>query len=242
MAAANFTRLFSNSGLLSTCMKSAILALLFVIVGCGGNSPQLTPASNNETITAAQVFSNIAETWTFQNGYGDLTWIDVTPVDDSHTIWHYRKNADRAYWMPNGQSAELYFFIERDASGTWYSPGFHVIAPFGYPWDATHTPQDVTITNSTTPGLPRPYLILGDSGTGVSTSFSDFGTPNTAWITKMYVNNGFLVSEQWEGSCPTQTHERWWFKPGHGLWKVEPITQGNCFIPTDPQLIMVRVQ
>jgi hypothetical protein len=37
MATSNFTRLFSNSGLLSTCMKSTTLALLFVLVGCGGH-------------------------------------------------------------------------------------------------------------------------------------------------------------------------------------------------------------
>lgn len=46
MATTNFTRLFSNSGLLSTGMKSTILALLFLLIGCGGSKfqpPQLAP-------------------------------------------------------------------------------------------------------------------------------------------------------------------------------------------------------
>lgn len=45
MAKTNFTRLFSNSGLTYACMKSTILALLFVLVGCGGSihQPQTVP-------------------------------------------------------------------------------------------------------------------------------------------------------------------------------------------------------
>jgi len=43
-----FTRLFSNSGLHSACMKSTILALLFVLVGCGGN---IKPQSSLHTST-----------------------------------------------------------------------------------------------------------------------------------------------------------------------------------------------
>jgi hypothetical protein len=243
MAAANFTRLFSNSGLLSTGMKSTMLvALLFLLIGCGGTSPQLTPATH-QTITAAQVFSNVAETWAFQDGYGDLMQIDVQPVDANHTIWHYTKNADRAYWMPNGQSAELYFFLERDSSGAWYSTGGHIIAPFGFPWDTTvpRPAQDFIYATTSTPGHPRPYLILADSGKGVDTVFLDTAGPDTPWITEMSAENGFLVSEQWEGSCPNQAHEKWSFKPGAGLWKVEPFTQGDCNNPTDPKLVMVRI-
>jgi hypothetical protein len=223
----------------STLALSLILSLT-IFSGCGGNPANIVPATT--PIAASQVFSNIAETWTFQNGYGDISTIDVMPQADGSTVWHYLKNADRAYWMPDGKSAEIYFFLERDAAGTWYSTGGHIIAPFGFPWDSTHVPQDVTYLVPTDPGHPRPYLILGDSGVGVSTVFPDAGVLDNPWITEMYVQDGFLVSEQWEGACPNQTHEKWWFKPGRGLWKVEPLTQGNCFEPTDPQLAMTRIQ
>lgn len=46
MAKTNFTRLFSYSGLHSACMKSTMLVLVFLLVGCGGGNfhpPQLAP-------------------------------------------------------------------------------------------------------------------------------------------------------------------------------------------------------
>jgi lysophospholipase L1-like esterase len=47
MAKTNFTRLFSNSGLLSTGMKIVIFALLLCLAGCGGStqSPSLPQSS-----------------------------------------------------------------------------------------------------------------------------------------------------------------------------------------------------
>lgn len=214
-----------------------MLALLLSLIGCGGDSQQITPQAITSPIAAAQVFSNVAETWTFQNGFGDITWIDVMPQADGSSIWHYRKNADRSYWMPGGQSAELYFFLAKDSSGAWYSTGGHIIAPFGYPWDSTHVPQDFTYTVSGVPSHPRPYLILADSGTVDDTVFPDVGLATARWTTKMYVQDGFLISEQWEGPC---IHEKWWFKPGAGLWKVEPLDQGSCF-DVDPRLNMQRI-
>jgi hypothetical protein len=58
MAAANFTRLFSNSGLLSTCMKSTTLALLLVLVGCGGrsNNPQQQPGPHPVVFFGDSIF------------------------------------------------------------------------------------------------------------------------------------------------------------------------------------------
>jgi len=71
----------------------------------------------------------------------------------------------------------------------------------------------------------------------VQTVFTEFGISDMRWQTNMYVENGFLVSEQWEGPC---VHEKWWFKPGVGLWKVAPLDEGNCQ-PLDPMLTMERV-
>ncbi|HEY2234166.1 MAG TPA: hypothetical protein VGK01_11900 [Candidatus Angelobacter sp.] len=220
------------------------LLLAILAVGCGGGSMSKPAPVVVPVITASQVFSNSAETWTFKNGYGDLTTIEVQPQPDGSTVWHYTKNADRAYWQPGIQS-ELYFRMELDG-GQWYSPDFRVIFPSGCPYSWCGTgPVDVTIINTTTPGMPRPYLIIGNSGTTLNTSFTDFGTPNTRWETKAYteqvdtpVFSGFaLVSEQWEGPC---THEKWYFAPGKGLIKVIPADLGNCQ-PADPLLTMVRV-
>lgn len=234
-AKTNFTRFFSNSGLLSAGMKST-LTLLLLLVGCGGGSMTTAPATTQVAITSAQVFSNKAETWEFKNGYGELTWVDVSPQSDGSTIWHYHKNADRAYWMPDGKSAELYFFLAQDSSGAWYSTGGHIIARSGYPWDATHAPQDFTYATVGIDGHPRPYLILADSGTTDDTVFPDI-TAETRWKTMMYVEHGMLVSEQWEGPC---IHEKWYFAVGRGMVKVIPFDGGSC-TGLDPLLTMERI-
>ena len=226
-------------------LKASFLTLLICLVGCGGNfnQPVSAVSRNGEPITATSVFSNVAETWTFQNGFGDISWIDVIPVDENHTVWHYRKNADRAYWAPNVAGAELYFFLEKDSSGAWYSTGGHILMPQGCSWclPDIHAPVDFTYSVAGVPGHPRPYLILADSGTSVDTIFPDAGVENARWATKMYtmahLQEWFLVSEQWELSCG---HERWWFKPGRGLWYVEPLDQGAC-VNVDPQLNMTRI-
>jgi hypothetical protein len=243
MATHYFTRLFSNSGLLSPCMKSTMLALFLVLLGCGGSNSQLTPASAQVApIAADQVFSNIAETWTFQNAYGDISTIDVLPQPDGSTIWHYLKNADRAYWEPGIPNAEIYFNLAFDERGEWYSTGGHILFPQGCPW-CNGQPLDLLYSIFPTPGKPRPYLIIGNSGNSIDTAYADSTAPGgqVHWRTKMYVEDGFLVSEQWEGDCPTMTHEKWYFKPGKGLWKVEPLEQGNCAILADPKVTMQRV-
>jgi hypothetical protein len=202
------------------------------------DDPQLAMVRmNTDTITAAQVFSNKAETWEFKNGYGDLTWIDVAPQADGSTIWHYTKNAARAYWMEGGKDAEIYFSLAQDSTGAWYSTGGHIIAPFGFPWDATHTPQDFTYTADSIPGHPRPYLILADSGTTDDTVFPGDGVADNRWKTSMYIENGLLVSEQWEGPC---IHEKWYFAIGRGLVKVIPYDNGSC-TGLDPLLTMEKV-
>lgn len=222
---------------------SILLASIFI--GCGGNltQPTKTTSHNGQSISAAAVFSNVAETWTFQNGFGDISWIDVIPVDATHTVWNYRKNSDRAYWAPNVPSAELYFFLEKDSTGAWYSTGGRILMPQGCPWCTPNPTDPVDFTYSVfgVPGRPRPYLILADSGNSVDTVFPDAGVENARWATKMYtmahLQEWFLVSEQWELSCG---HERWWFKPGRGLWMVEPLDQGAC-VEVDPRLNMERI-
>lgn len=218
-------------------------AVLMLISACGGQmmppptSPVMTGSgdctANCPVITAASVFSNIAETWVFQNGYGDPTYIDVLPQPDGSTIWHYTKTFCRSYWTPGACRAELYFNLSL-IDGKWYSTGGHVMLPEGAPWNPN--PIDFVYTVESDPGQPRPYLILADSGTVDNTTLPD-PSPGTRWTTKMYVQNGFLVSEQWEGAC---VHEKWWFQIGRGLVRVEPLDTGSC-TPADLNLIMHRV-
>lgn len=226
--------------------KIALAAVLLLLCACGGHSqinrlpqdgtpppPHNPPPPPPPPIMASQVFSNIAETWQFQNAYGDLSWIQVLPQPDGSTVWHFTKNTCRAYWTPGACSAELWFNLSLD-SGRWYSTGGHILFPFGAPWDST--PLDLTYTVYSDPGMPRPYLILADSGTTVDTTFPD-NVPHTRWASSMYVQNGELISEQWEGPC---VHEKWHFAIGRGLVKVEPLDLGSC-VPANPLLAMTRI-
>jgi len=205
------------------------------------------------TLSAGQVFLNRAETWTFQNGYGDLTWIDVMPQGDGSTIWHYTKNNPRAYWTPGARDAELWFNLAQVQGGAWYSTGGHIKFPFGAPWDAT--PQDFSYTVSGDAGKPRPYLIIpaiasNTPTVAVDTTFPDFA-PNTPWKTETWVEwvetpryTGWaMVSKQSEGFCSPVAQcvvEKWYLGIGVGLVKVEQFFNGNPTL-VDPLITMVRV-
>lgn len=242
-------------------MKVLLLVLSVALIACGGIKPPVgdpvpratpipfaTPTPVPTPITADQVFSNIAETWELQDGFGCLLFVDVMPVDATHTIWHYHKNCTGAYWAPGVAAAELYFFLDKDPTNgnAWYSSGGRILMPQGCGWctPTPTSPVDFTYGVFSVVGHPRPYLILGNSGTGVDTFYANSPT-NTRWITKMYVQDGFLISEQWEANSvhPDGSpcgHEKWWFKPGSGLWKIEPLDQGGC-VDVDPRLNMERI-
>jgi hypothetical protein len=95
-------------------MKSTLLVLLlFVMVGCGGHSPMLTPATSNEVITADRVFSNTVQTWNFVSHCRKLrpdgsrdpyveahTKIEVMPMV-LQSVWRYTKDQPCAYWNPD---------------------------------------------------------------------------------------------------------------------------------------------
>lgn len=236
-------------------MKALILVFSLLLAGCGGIVAPRPFSTTPEVITSAQVFKNVAETWTFQNPRGELTWVDIIPVDENHTTWHYRKNATDAYWAPTTPAAEIWFDLEKDSTGAWYSTGGVVNEPLGCSVCVGPTIMS-RYPVATKPGQNRPYLILpADSTQPVSTAIFDDVFPignglfNTAvneqWQTfsgtefvSTPVFTGLAyVSDQWEGPC---IHERWWFAPGIGMVKVAPLFEGACTLE-DPNETMVRI-
>lgn len=265
-------------------LKTISIALcLMFLAGCSSVIPKVTPnlividntgdpppprptptPTPPPTLTAYQVFVNVAQTWEFFSQCRNLnpdgsrgplieahTWINVTPVDPTHSIWHYTKDQPCAYWMPDGINAELYFYLEQVSSGAWYSTGGHIIAPFGYPWDSTHTPQDFTYTLTIDPTRPRPYLIIpalsNDTTITMSTTFLDTQGPNTPWVTTSLtvpastpVYTGFAMqSGQQEGFCPTCADEAWLFAAnGMGMVQITVYNNGSGYSPAPGQVVV----
>lgn len=191
------------------------------------------------------------------------SWVQVLPQPDSldvdgvtvihNTIWHYTKDQPCAYWMPNSvfyedptkPLSELYFFLSTDSTyattGKWYSTGGHIIAPNGFPWDMTvpRPSQDFIYQVGPAPtGMPRPYLILANSGIMLDTEFDDEGSTTSRWSTYMSVDTqNRLVSDQYEG---IRGHETWHFGGGAGMVYVEVLNQGQL-TNVDPRLNLIRV-
>jgi hypothetical protein len=292
MASPILPRLFSNSGLHfcahMTLKAFALVLLLCALAGCGGTVksqntqapsavPTPTPAP---TLTSAQVFNNVAQTWEFVSHCQNLnsdgsrgpyveahTWIQVNPVDATHSSWHYTKDQPCAYWMVDGIDVSSDLFLEQDTTGAWYSTGGHITAPYGYPWEVTPVPHDFTYDIATNPGMPRPYLIIPAQSSAVTvsmiTTFFDTQGPNTPWETDSVtasvstpVYSGWAMdSIQTEGGvlidpvtikCSTDdaktgcAHESWLMgADGRGLQKVIPFTAGGP--PLDPLQTLIRV-
>jgi hypothetical protein len=275
MVTSDSTSIFSYSGLHSAGMKVTFFALVLLATGCAAikqpvdnpapkavptpvatptPTPTPVPTPTPTPLTAAQVFSNIAETWNFEGECSNLqpdgtrgpvvqahAWIDVMPQSDGSTIFHYTKDQNCFYWLPDAPQAELYFAMAKDPTGAWYSTGGHIIAPLGFPWDTAipKTPQDfIYSVDPADPGMPRPYLILADSGISVNTTFTDSGIPGTRWSTVMQTEPDGLHSIQHEGPC---TFEDWTFAPGRGLIKVVAIDEGSCTgTVQNPVAVMTR--
>lgn len=161
--------LFSYSGLNFAAMKAAsALYFLSVILVSGCGAPmQPKPISNPQTFTAEQVFntSMIGQTWTFQNGYGDITMVEVqsAPFDaagthGTHIILHFVKTADRAYWGVNIPQAEDHFLMFQNPDGSWRGVADIPTLPQSCPWCSGHTLE--TLNPRPVPGLPLPYMIV----------------------------------------------------------------------------------
>jgi hypothetical protein len=223
-------------------------------------------------VTGQQVFSgSMTGRMVFQNGNGQQTFIDVekAPASDflasGSLVLHYTKTACAAYWAIGTCDAEVWFVISPVSDGSWIAAASLINFPTDVPaWAGHH----LTTQNYVTPkGSPAPYLIVpagavaGKTDSRV-TSYLRFDrydelTYNSVisgaalaqvfWRTDSYLESvttpvysgPALVSEQWEGTCG---HEKWYFAPGLGLVKVQPINDGSAgCVPEDPALTMSRV-
>lgn len=260
----------------------ALLLLSLSLFGCGGivndqdspaprATPTPAPVTAPVTITAAQVFSaSIGQVWTFRNGYGDLTTITIeAPPSGNYlpagsVVFHYRKNACRAYPAAGVCGAEYLFALSPEADGSWRSIFTGFIFPDTPPaWaNGSHL---WTADFQQVPGMPLPYTIIpATATTGITNSvptdydrWDDAGVVNfdsiisgpaaarVRWQTDSYIENVStlvysgpgLVSDQFESAC---IHEKWYFAPGLGLVKVIPLDNGSC-TPGDPLLTMERI-
>lgn len=158
MATANFTRTF--------------LLIVFVSSFSLGQTSPLTPTSTlPQTITASQVYTaSPGTTWTFQNGYGDMTWItqqSPTPSDylpAGSINWVFQKSSCRAYWGEGICDSLIHFVLAQQPDGSWISPATLFYFPTQIP-DYMNGHRMLTMNITQVPGQPVPYSIIPASGT-----------------------------------------------------------------------------
>ena len=251
----------------------AVLAAL-VTVGCGGStsrpaatSPTPTAAAtpfacavgspSSECITGAQVFNgSMTGQMTFQNGYGQQTFIDIekAPASDflaaGSMVAHYTKTACGAYWAIGTCDAELWFVLSPVSDGSWTAAASLMNFPTDIPaWVGGHhqTTQDYV----TPKGMPTPYLIvpagavagkrdsrvtsyLRYDGYDELTYNSVISGPPLAqvfWSTDSYIEQ--VTTPVYSGPAlvsdqreGTCGHEKWYFAPGLGLVRVVSLNDG----------------
>jgi hypothetical protein len=188
-------------------MKSMVLALLVVIANSGNSA---APATAPVTLTAGQVFSAsmIGQTWTFQNGYGDISSIDIQRAafceagicDGKSIVMHFAKTACRSYWQPGVCGAELWFVIHLEADGSYRTIASKVNFPQGCPYALCVPSTAPTLTTQNpkaVPGMPLPYTIIPAAGTEgqratVKTAYTSFW--QTGVLTDEAVTPNFPVT------------------------------------------------
>ena len=171
-------------------MKRVIMALLIVVIGCSGNSAAPAPAP--VTITASQVFnaSMIGQTWIFQNGFGDVSTIDIPAdafceagiCDGKSVVMHFAKTVCRSYWQPGICGAELWFVIHVEADKSYRAIASKVKFPARLSLFTMHAFYSSNFDHSEPtayPGMPLPYTVIPATGTEgqdatVETAYTSF--------------------------------------------------------------------
>lgn len=253
-------------------------------VGCGGGtktaSSDLTPTApftcaittSANCIAGQQVFNaSMTGHQTFQNGYGQQTFIDVEKAPSSNflaagsVVWHYTKTACGAYWAIGTCDAEVWFVLSPVSDGSWIAAASLISFPTDVPaWAGHHQ----TTQNYVAPkGSPTPYLIVpagavaGKADSRVTsylrydgydelTYNSVISGPPVAqvfWRTDSYIEQ--VTTPVYSGPAlvseqweGTCGHEKWWFAPALGLVKVATLNDGSAgCVATDANLTMSRV-
>jgi hypothetical protein len=186
MAKNYFTILFSNSGLLSTGMKSTILALLFLLVGCGGGINQHVAASasptpvahdvTNASVPAADLINQVGKTMHFTSGNGCHTDIAITNPPQGlvagrggvNVVLDYSKDRPDCYWNFGIAGAALQFVLHRNDDGESYrSIASLMDFPQGCPYTicaGKTNPVQLTIDAvDNDPSIPEGYQIVPPS-------------------------------------------------------------------------------
>ena len=121
-------------------------------------------------IAAADLYTaRPGDVWTFVNGYRDTTTITIEAAPDSvacrsgrNTIWHYRKQNARAYWLPGVDQAEIQFVLHQDPDSSWRSIASVIRLPKSCPWCNGATSFTWQILDNQ-PGGPQGYQIIPPS-------------------------------------------------------------------------------
>jgi hypothetical protein len=251
---------------LTRILAMMLLAFSLLAIGCGGGSMATQQPANQAAITSAEVFSNTAQTWNYQDALGHHMTISPSPIACAFgscgdiTIWHYTKDSCAGYWNPHTPEQcavattldELYFVLRRDADGAWRCIGFTYTDYLG---------NKFKVLISRQPNQAAPYTIIpassaiSDPNTAYdalvlalpyNADLTDFSAPasgtafSTSWRTDASADAGSLISLQHEG-CVT---ERWTFDPGKGLDKVIPMVglgNGGACLTMDSRLTMNRL-
>lgn len=169
-----------------------VLFALLLISGCGGSTKQAfipaptptptpvaasasptpfptpIPVTDNITLNAADVMNMgmIGQTWTFQNGNGDINTFTIESVPDgvacrggNNLAIHMTKTTANAYWGLGVDHAEVWSILHFNADGSGRFISNLINFPLGCPW-CGNAPLIITgeiIDN--TPDMPLPYLI-----------------------------------------------------------------------------------
>jgi len=274
-------------------LLAAWMAVAVLLSGCGAKRSTARPpaapsvavrasapvaAGPAITLTAAQVFdrSMIGQTWVFENGYGEHTTIEVQAapacvagVCGENAVFHYTKDACRAYWQLGNCGAALWFTLHHEADGSWRSLSSKIIFPGGCPYDlCIPHPARVVLTQNALPipGKPLPYTIIPASGStaehvAIRTEYKshwqrgvltdepvkpDYPVRRVKWSTTTWVE---AVTTPLTGKDPVnclvshqvedKVEEHWCFAPGLGLVSVVSV---RAYKPLDPLLAMKRIR
>jgi hypothetical protein len=136
------------------------------IAACSADATQ--PSADRTAMIAASDLLNprVGEVWTFVNAYGDTSTITTEAAPDPvacrsgrNTIWHYRKNNARVYWLPSIEGAEIRFVLHQNPDSSWRSTASVISLPHSCPWcnGATTFTWDILDNQA---GAPLGYQIV----------------------------------------------------------------------------------